>query len=169
MGGRRGAGGGGRGAGLRRADDGAGQAGPGRQGQAGREGQGQTKERSTTLQGRIAAETKLAEDDVDKVLAALGPALREDWPAARRSRCPASASSASCAFAEHRDLVNGRPALIEASNYVEFLPSGGLVDAANAPGAVPQDTVQPFEFNPLPGQTKSLLVPDDRMPNVRVP
>ena len=65
--------------------------------------------------------------------------------------------------------MNGRPAVVAATNYVDFVPSGGLVDAANAPGAVPQETVPPFEFNPLPGQTKSLHVPDDRMPNVRAP
>ena len=64
--------------------------------------------------------------------------------------------------------MDGRPALIEATNYVEFLPSGGLLDAANAATAVPADTVLPFQFNPLPDQTKGLHVPDERMPNIRV-
>ena len=68
---------------------------------------------------------------------------------------------------EHRDLVDGRPATIPASNYVDFLPAGGLVEAANAPGAVPQDTVPPFQYVPLPDQTKGLRTPEERMPNVR--
>jgi len=36
---------------------------------------------------------------------------------------------------EHRDLVDGRPAVIAATNYVDFKPFGGLVDAANAAAA----------------------------------
>ncbi|HVS37734.1 MAG TPA: HU family DNA-binding protein [Gemmataceae bacterium] len=124
---------------------------------------------TSTLQGRIAAQTKLSEDDVNKVLKALGPALRDDLAHGGLVELPGLGTFRVVRIAAHRDLVNGRPAMIEASNYVEFLPSGGLVDAANAAGAVPQDTVQPFQFNPLPNQTKSLVMPDDRMPNIRVP
>ena len=43
------------------------------------------KEKPTTLQGRIAADTKLSEEDVDKVLAALGPAIRDDRGSRRQS------------------------------------------------------------------------------------
>ncbi len=111
----------------------------------------------------------MSEDDVKKVLAALGPAVRDGLARGDLVEMPGLGTFRVVQIAPHRDLVNGRPALIEASNYVEFLPSGGLVDAANAPGAVPQTTVLPFQFNPLPGQTKSLVMPDDRMPNIRTP
>ncbi len=126
------------------------------------------KERPTTIPGRIAAETKLKEEDVVKVLTALGPAVRDDLARGGRVELPGLGVFRVVRIAQHRDLVDGRPATIEASNYVEFLASGGLIDAANAPDAVPQTTVLPFQFIPLPDQTKSQHVPDERMPIIRV-
>ena len=101
------------------------------------------------------------------MLTALGPAVREDLAAGNRVEMPGLGVFRVVRIAAHRDLVDGRPANIEASNYVEFVASGGLVDAANAATAVPADTVLPFQFNPLPDQTKSLHMPDNRMPNIR--
>ena len=126
------------------------------------------KEKPTTLKGRIAAEAKLSEDDVAKMLTAVGPVVRDALARGEKVELPGLGVLRVVRVAPHRDLVDGRPALIEASNYVEFVPAGNLVDAANAPGAVPQDTVLPFQYNPLPDQTKGLVMPDDRMPNVRV-
>ena len=125
------------------------------------------KEKPTTLKGRIAADTKLSEDEVAKVLAALGPAIRDRIAAGDKVELPGLGSFRVVHIPDHRDLVNGRPTLVAGSNYIDFAPIGGLVDAANAAAAVPQETVPPFEFNPLPDQTKSLHVPDERMPNVR--
>lgn len=94
--------------------------------------------------------------------------MRDDLARGGRVELPGLGVFRVVRIAQHRDLVDGRPATIEASNYVEFLASGGLIDAANAPDAVPQTTVLPFQFIPLPDQTKSQHVPDERMPIIRV-
>ena len=125
------------------------------------------KDKPTTLAGRVAADSKVSEEEVAKVLAVLGPAVRDRLAAGERVELPGLGVFRVVHIPEHRDLVDGRPALVAGSNTVDFLPYGNMVEAANAPGAVPQETVPPFEFNPLPGQTKSLHVPDERMPNVR--
>jgi nucleoid DNA-binding protein len=125
------------------------------------------KDKPTTLNGRIAADSKVSEGDVAKVLAALGPAVRDRLAAGEKVELPGLGAFRVVHIPEHRDLVDGRPALVPGSNYVDFTPFGGLIDAANAPGAVPQETVPPFEFNPLPGQTPSQHVPFERMPNIR--
>lgn len=125
------------------------------------------KDKPTSFTGRIAADAKVPEEEVARVLAALGPAVRDQLAQGDRVELPGLGVFRVVRIAEHRDLVGGRPALIAANNYVDFTPAGGVADAANAAGAVPQATVQPFEFNPLPGQTKSQHVPNERMPNVR--
>jgi nucleoid DNA-binding protein len=126
------------------------------------------KEKPATLKERIATETKLAEADVAKMLDALGPAVRDQLARGERVELPGLGVLRVVHVPQHRDLIGGRPALVAGNNYVDFLPDAGLVQAANAPGAVPQATVPPFQYNPLPGQTPSQHVPDERMPNVRV-
>lgn len=125
------------------------------------------KDKPATIPARVAAETKLTEEEVKKVLKALGPAVRDQLAAGKSVELQGLGSLRVVRVAGHRDLVNGRPATIPAGNYVEFTPTGGLVEAANAADAVPADTVLPFEYNPLPGQTPATHVPDERMPNVR--
>jgi len=125
------------------------------------------KDKPITIPARVAAETKLTEEQVNKVLAALGPAVRDQLAHGARVELPGLGALRVVRVAPHRDLVAGRPAAIPPSNYVEFTPTGGLVEAANAADAVPADTVLPFEYNPLPSQTPALHVPDERMPNVR--
>ncbi len=168
MGGGGGGDGGGRGVGFRRSA--AGQAGPADKAKEPKiiSQKPAAKEQPATLSGRVAAQTKLKEEDVAKVLEALGPAVRDQLARGDRAELPGLGVFRVVRVAAHRDLVDGRPAMIEASNYVEFLPTGGLVDAANAAGAVPSDTVLPFQFVPLPNQATGLVMPDDRMPNVRV-
>jgi nucleoid DNA-binding protein len=125
------------------------------------------KDKPASFTGRIAADAKVPEEEVARVLTALGPAVRDQLAQGERVDLPGLGVFRVVRIPEHRDLVGGRPAVIAANNYVDFTATGVLVDAANAAGAVPQDTVQPFEFNPLPGQTKGLHVPNERMPNVR--
>ena len=126
------------------------------------------KEKPTTLKGRIAAETKLAEADVAKMLDALGPMVADQLASGERVELPGLGVLRVVHVPQHRDLIGGRPAFVAGNNYVDFVPDAGLVQAANAPGAVPQATVPPFEYTILPGQTPSQHVPDERMPNVRV-
>jgi nucleoid DNA-binding protein len=120
-----------------------------------------------TLAGRVAAATKMEEKDVEKMLKALGGAVRSQLTGGQSVELPGLGTLRVVRIAAHRDLVDGRPAVIPESNYVEFLPFGDLVGAANAPGAVPASNVLPFEYNPLPGQVKGLRNPGVRQPNVR--
>jgi len=122
-----------------------------------------------TLKGAVAASSKVSEENVAKVLEALGPAIRDRLAAGETVELPGLGTFRVVRVPEHRDLINGRPATVSAVNSVEFLPAGGLDAAANAPGAAPAVTVPEFRYNPLPDQTPGLRVPEDRMPNVRTP
>lgn len=121
-----------------------------------------------TLRDRLVRASKLQNEQVDRLLASLGPALRDHLRAGEQVDLAGVGVFRVVRIPEHRDLVNGRPAIIPARNYVEFLPAGPLVDASNAPGAVPAVTVPPFEYNPLPTQTPSERVPSTRQPPTRV-
>jgi nucleoid DNA-binding protein len=121
----------------------------------------------TNLRDRIAAVAKLPPADVGKVLDALGPAVRDLLGQGRNVEVPNLGTFRIVRVPEHRDLVDGRPATIPGANSVEFLPTGGFASAANQPGVRPADTVPPFEYNPLPDQTKGLRVPSQRAPNTR--
>ena len=125
------------------------------------------KQKAATISGRISLQTKVPEEDVVKVLEALGPAVRERLASGAVVGMPGLGAFRVVRIPEHRDLIDGRPAIVPGVNSVEFLPDGVLVDAANAASAVPQETVPPFAYIPLPDQTKSLHVPDERAPNVR--
>jgi len=120
-----------------------------------------------TLKGSIAASSKVSEENVAKVLEALGPAVRDKLASGQTVELPGLGVFRVVRVPEHRDLVNGRPATINPANYVEFVPAGGLDAAANAAAAVPAETVPEFRYEPLPGQTPSMKLPDERMPNVR--
>jgi nucleoid DNA-binding protein len=121
------------------------------------------------LKGRIVKATNLPEADVAKVLAALGPAVKDMLGQGDSVDVPNLGTFRVVRIPEHRDLVNGRPATIAGSNYVEFLAAGRFADAANQPGVKPAETVPPFEYNPLPDQTKSLRTGPTRQPNTRSP
>jgi nucleoid DNA-binding protein len=120
-----------------------------------------------TLKERVAAVTKLPPADVAKMLEALGPAVRDLLGQGQTVDVPNLGRFRVVRVPEHRDLVDGRPATIPPSNTVEFLPTGAFATAANQPGVRPAETVPPFEYNPLPDQTKSLRVPSQRLPNTR--
>ncbi len=126
------------------------------------------KQKAATIPGRISSQTKVPVEDVVKVLEALGPVVRERLASGAVVSLPGLGVFRVVRIPEHRDLIDGRPAVVPGVNNVEFLPDGMVVGAANAANAVPQETVPPFIYNPLPDQTKSLHVPDEqRMPNVR--
>jgi nucleoid DNA-binding protein len=118
-----------------------------------------------TLKGRLAKAVDVPEEKVEKFLKALGPAVAAQLAKGEKVEFPGLGTFRVVRVPEHRDLVNGRPAMIPANNYVEFIPTAGLVDASNAPGAVPQDTVPIWRFDPLPGDS----APSNRLPATRVP
>jgi nucleoid DNA-binding protein len=119
------------------------------------------------LPKRIAAETKLTDEQVEKVLRALGPAISDALARGQTVELPGLGLFRVVRVPEHRDLVDGRPATIAPSNGVEFLAAGELAEAANSGGAVPAETVPPFQYVPLPNQVKGQRVGSTRMPNVR--
>jgi nucleoid DNA-binding protein len=116
---------------------------------------------------RIADATRLPEQDVNKFLNAIGPAIREDLRQGKEVSLPGLGTFRVVRVAEHKDLVNGRPAVIPATNTVEFIPEDTVTDAANTPGARPADTVPAFRYIPLPTQTPSQKAPYVRSPGMR--
>jgi nucleoid DNA-binding protein len=122
-----------------------------------------------TLKGQIAAASKLKEEDVEKVLAALGPAVADQLAKGRQVELPGLGTVRVVRVPEHRDLVGGRPATVAGVNTVEFIAGGRLAAAANSPGAQPAEVVPPFEYVPLPGQTKGMRTPGTRTPTARTP
>ena len=120
-----------------------------------------------TAAARIADRTKLKEEDVALVLRELGPDVRRELAAGRTVELPGLGVLRVVRVPEHRNLVDGRPAMIPASNYVEFVPTQELVGAANSPTAVPATVVEPFEYHPLPDRVPSTKLPNTKVPSTR--
>jgi nucleoid DNA-binding protein len=116
----------------------------------------------------IAANAKVDVKTVEAVLKALGPAVKDRLASGQQVKLPGLGTFRVVRVPAHRDLVNGRPAEIPASNYVEFLTEPGLVKASNSPGAVPAATVPKFEYIPIPDRTPSIRTPGRRVPRRRI-
>ncbi len=125
------------------------------------------QEAPQTIKDRIVKETKLKAADVQAMLTALGPALRDHLRGGNQAELPGLGTFRVVRIPEHRDMVAGRPVTVAGSNYVEFLPSGDLVNAANAANVVPADVVPPFEYIIDPYQTPSMRVGTNRNPGTR--
>jgi nucleoid DNA-binding protein len=122
-----------------------------------------------SLVGRVAAATQMPEADVAKVLRAFGPAIKDLLGQGQQVELANLGTFRVVRIPAHRDLVGGRPATIGGTNYIEFLASEKFAEAANLPGAKPAETVPPFEYNPLPDQTKGLRTGNTRTPGTRTP
>jgi nucleoid DNA-binding protein len=122
-----------------------------------------------TLKDRIMALSKLPEKDVDKMLQAIGPAIRDHLRAGESVELPGLGVFRVVNIPAHRDLAGGRAVTVGGANYVEFVPAAGLVSAANAPGVVPNETVPPFQYVPLPGRDPGMKAGSARVPGRRTP
>jgi nucleoid DNA-binding protein len=120
-----------------------------------------------TLPGRIMDYSKLEQKDTNKFLQAIGPAVRDLLSAGQQVDVPGLGLFRIVNVPPHRDLVNGRPATIPGSNYVEFVPTADLNGAANSPASTPAEVVPPFQYNPLPDRDPGMKAPNVRQPNVR--
>jgi nucleoid DNA-binding protein len=120
-----------------------------------------------TVPARIVAATKLPEADVQKMLAALGPAIRDQLRTGAVVEVPGLGVFRVVRIPDHKDLVAGRPATVPGYNYVEFLPAEDVGAAANAAGAVPQETVPPFEYLVNPNSAPSMRVGTTRQGGTR--
>lgn len=119
-----------------------------------------------TLQSRVAKTAKLSEQDVAKLLTALGPAIQEELSRGKTVTLPGLGTFRVVRIAEHTDLQvpQGKPVVVPAVNTVEFLAGGELQAAANSKTAKPAETVPEFKYVPLPDR-----VPSSKMPNTKVP
>jgi nucleoid DNA-binding protein len=121
------------------------------------------------LATRVARATKVSEQDVNKVINALGAAVQEDLKRGKTVSFPGLGTFRVVSVPAHRDLQQGRPVVVPARNSVEFLAGGELESAANSSTAVPAEAVPPFQYVPLPNQIKGQKDPGTRAPNVRTP
>jgi nucleoid DNA-binding protein len=120
-----------------------------------------------SLESRIATISNIPEENVVRVLRALGPAVSERINHGETVEIPGLGVFRVARVEEHKDLVNGRPATIPAINYVEFLPAGALNDAANSEKAVPAVSVPGFEYVPIPNEARGLRTENTRTPGIR--
>lgn len=127
----------------------------------------EAKKTLPSLSASIARDTRLKEEAVKKFLDAMGPVFKEQLRAGRQIELPGVGTFQVVRVTEHKDLVNGRPAVIPAKNYIEFVPVTGLNDAANAPGAVPARTVEGYEFRVNPDSTPGFKTEGKRTPGTR--
>jgi nucleoid DNA-binding protein len=123
-----------------------------------------------TLTQRLARETKLKEDQVTKLLNALGPAMLTELKAGKSVELPGLGTFRVVRVAGHKDIAaGGRPVTIPAFNTVEFVGSIEVGESANSKGVVPAETVPAFQYVPLPGQTPGQKVGRTHTPSQRVP
>ena len=122
-----------------------------------------------TLPQRLAKAAKMSEENATRFYQALGPVIRDELSHGRTVSVPGLGTFRVVRVEEHRDLRGGRPVVIPAVNTVEFLSEGSLLDAANGPGAQPAESVPPFQYVPLPGQTPGQKVGPVRAPGTRTP
>jgi nucleoid DNA-binding protein len=122
-----------------------------------------------TMGQRVARESKLSEEQVTRVLNALGPAVRDELKKGNTVSLPGLGSFRVVRVAEHKDMEagTGRVLRVPARNNVEFLATEGLGEAANSPTTVPAETVPAFEHVPLPNQTPGQKVPSTKTEGTR--
>jgi nucleoid DNA-binding protein len=120
------------------------------------------------LPARLMRTTKLAEADIVKVLNALGPAIRDELNKGKTVSLPGLGSFRVVQVGGHRDLVNGKPVAVPATNTIEFLATGEATSAANAPLAQPNEVVPAFRYVTIPGQTPGLKTAGQKTPSTRV-
>jgi nucleoid DNA-binding protein len=132
-------------------------------------GQAQSEKESEagTLPQKIAKATKLKEEDATKFFQALGPAIAEELKSGKEVTVPGLGLFRVVRIPEHRDLQNGQPVTVPAVNTVEFMPEGTVTTAANSESAKPSETVPPFQYILLPGQTPGQKAARNRVPAQR--
>jgi nucleoid DNA-binding protein len=132
-------------------------------------GSAKPPEPEQTFNQRLAKAAKLSEADAGKFFQALGPIVRAELAAGKQVSIPGLGTFRVVRVEEHRDLRGGRPVVVPATNTVEFLGEGQLIDSANAAGARPAESVPPFQYVPVPGQTPGQKVGPVRTNGQRIP
>jgi nucleoid DNA-binding protein len=119
---------------------------------------------------KLAHSAKLTEEQATRFLDALSPVFQDELKAGKTIQIKGLGTFRVVRIAEHKDmeLGTGRPITVPASNTVEFVSTNELDAAANSANAKPAETVLPFQYNPLPGQTPSQKVGRTRVPPQRI-
>lgn len=123
---------------------------------------------SQQLPSDIAEATKVEEEDVAKVLNALGPAIQKQLAQGKQVALPNLGVFRVVQIPAHRELRGGTPVLIPSENYVEFLPDTSVVQQVNKGGTKPAVVVPGFQYNPLPDQFQAPKSPRIRVPSTRI-
>jgi nucleoid DNA-binding protein len=124
-------------------------------------------DKDETLLGQLAKSAKLSEDHANRFFNALGPAIQAELQRGREVNVPGLGTFRVVQIEEHRDLRDGRPVIVAATNTVEFIPSVKVAVSANSPSAKPEESVPPFQYIVLPGQTPSQRAAKTRAPTTR--
>jgi nucleoid DNA-binding protein len=122
----------------------------------------------TDLKAGLMAQTKLDEKTIEKVLKALGPAVSEQLRAGRQIEFPGVGTLQVVRVTEYKDLVNGRPAMMPAKNYIEYVPTTKMNDDANSSGAKPARVVDGYEYRVNPNAQPGMKTPYTRTPGTRI-
>jgi nucleoid DNA-binding protein len=120
------------------------------------------------LPARLMRTTKVSEADVVKILNALGPAIRDELSRGKTVSLPGLGSFRVVQVGEHRDLRNGKPVLVPATNTIEFLATGEATASANGVLAQPAEVVPGFRYITIPGQAPGIKTPGLKTPSQRV-
>ena len=123
---------------------------------------------------KVARGAKMSEQEANRFLQALGPAISSELAAGKTVNLPGLGTFRVVRVPEHKNMTvggrnGGTPFVVPGANTVEFLADGGLKTAANSATAVPAEVVPPFEYVPLPGQTPGQKTGRTHVPSRRVP
>lgn len=132
------------------------------------------KPQDETLAQKVARGARLPEENVNRIMQALGPAVRAELAAGKTVTLPGLGTFRVVQIPEHKNMTvggrtGGTPYITPSVNNVEFLPDGALSSAANSATARPAVVVPPFEYIPLPGQTPGQKTGRTRVPQTRSP
>jgi hypothetical protein len=120
-----------------------------------------------SLKADVAAGAKQKEAIIDAVFKALGPAFRAQLRAGRQIELPGVGVFRIVRVSAYKDMVGGRPVVIPARSYIEYIPDGDATDAANAPGATPARNVEGYEFRVNPNAAPGLKTEGTRSSGIR--
>jgi nucleoid DNA-binding protein len=122
-----------------------------------------------TIPQRIAKDTKLTEQQAEKFYNAVGSAIRDQLHRGKTVAVPGLGTFRVVRVAEHKDMAaGGRPVTVPAFNTVEFVGTVEVSDGVNAEGVTPAETVPPFQYITLPGQTPGQKMGRTHAPSQRV-
>ncbi len=130
----------------------------------------QRPRKEETITQKLARLANLPEESATRVFNALAPVIQEELASGKLVVIPGLGTFRVVRVPEHRDLLSGpysQPVVVSARNSVEFIPTGETVGSSNSAAAQPEETVPPFQYIPLPGQTPGQKTGRTHVPTTR--